>query len=69
MRNHEKDRHIGPELFDLFLRSGIYRQYAERFMNPGQIDEVNIAQYLSRPALNLLRLDPVPAQQNRQSGR
>jgi HD-GYP domain-containing protein (c-di-GMP phosphodiesterase class II) len=46
----KKDQHIDPELFDLFLRSGIYRQYAERFMNPEQIDEVNIAQYLSQPA-------------------
>ncbi len=46
----KKDQHIDPELFDLFLRSGIHRQYAERFMNPGQNDEVNIAQYLSQPA-------------------
>lgn len=46
----KKDQHIDPELFDLFLRSGIYRQYAGRFMNPEQIDEVNIEQYLSQPA-------------------
>ena len=46
----KKDQHIDPELFELFLRSGIYHQYAERFMNPEQIDEVNIAQYLSQPA-------------------
>jgi len=47
----KKDQHIDPDLFDLFLRSGIYREYAERFMEPGQIDEVNIAQYLSQPAV------------------
>ncbi len=28
----KKDRHIDPQLFDLFLRSGIYREYAQKFM-------------------------------------
>jgi len=43
------DQHIDPELFDLFLRSGIYREYAERFMKPEQIDSVDIAAYITRP--------------------
>ena len=42
----KKDQHIDPELFDLFLRSGVYREYAERFMKPEQIDSVDIAAYL-----------------------
>lgn len=42
----KKDQHIDPELFDLFLRAGVYRQYAERFMQPGLIDEVDVAAYL-----------------------
>jgi HD-GYP domain-containing protein (c-di-GMP phosphodiesterase class II) len=42
----KKEQHIDPELFDLFLRSGAYREYAERFMRPEQIDEVDIAAYL-----------------------
>jgi HD-GYP domain-containing protein (c-di-GMP phosphodiesterase class II) len=42
----KKDKHIDPDLFDLFLRSGVYRRYAERFLQPAQIDEVNIEQYL-----------------------
>jgi HD-GYP domain-containing protein (c-di-GMP phosphodiesterase class II) len=46
----KKDQHIDPDLFDLFLSTGVYREYAGRFMNPEQIDEVNIAQYLSQPA-------------------
>jgi HD-GYP domain-containing protein (c-di-GMP phosphodiesterase class II) len=46
----KKDKHIDPELFELFLRSGIYKKYAERFLLPEQIDEVNIEQYLSQPA-------------------
>jgi HD-GYP domain-containing protein (c-di-GMP phosphodiesterase class II) len=39
----KKTGHIDPDLFDLFLRSGIYRRYAERFLEPHQIDEVDIA--------------------------
>jgi HD-GYP domain-containing protein (c-di-GMP phosphodiesterase class II) len=45
----KKDQHIDSDLFDLFLRSGIYRKYAERFLLPEQIDEVDPAQYLSKP--------------------
>jgi hypothetical protein len=37
-----KDSHIDPELFELFLRSGVYRDYALRYMTPEQIDEVDI---------------------------
>ena len=43
----KKDQHIDPELFDLFLRSGVYREYAERFMKPEQIDTVDVASYLA----------------------
>lgn len=42
-----KDRHIDSELFELFLTSGVYRAYAERFLAPGQIDEVDIAPYVA----------------------
>jgi HD-GYP domain-containing protein (c-di-GMP phosphodiesterase class II) len=42
-----KDRHIDPDLFELFLRSGIYKVYADRFLLPTQIDEVNIDTYLA----------------------
>jgi HD-GYP domain-containing protein (c-di-GMP phosphodiesterase class II) len=43
-----KDRHIDPELFELFLRSGVYREYAEKFMRPEQIDEIDIGEYLPK---------------------
>ncbi|WP_174873096.1 CHASE2 domain-containing protein [Vogesella oryzae] len=39
-------QHIDPVLFDLFLTSGVYLQYARRFLQPEQIDEVDIARYL-----------------------
>ena len=38
---------IDPDLFALFLSSGVYQAYAQRFMAPAQIDEVPVAQYLS----------------------
>ena len=33
--------HIDPDLFDVFVKQGIYRQYAEKFLEPAQMDEVN----------------------------
>lgn len=49
----KQEGHIDPDLFDLFLTSGVYRHYAERFLKPEQIDPVDIAPYLSpRPAPN-----------------
>ncbi|HEY9164066.1 MAG TPA: HD domain-containing phosphohydrolase [Magnetovibrio sp.] len=45
-----KDKHIDPDLFQLLLESGIYKQYAERFLKPEQLDEVDISQYLDKAA-------------------
>lgn len=42
----KKDRHIDPDLFDLFLRSGVYLRYAQRYLSPEQIDPVDIQPYL-----------------------
>jgi HD-GYP domain-containing protein (c-di-GMP phosphodiesterase class II) len=41
------DKHIDAELFELFLSSGVYLEYAKKFLSPEQIDEVNISDYLS----------------------
>jgi HD-GYP domain-containing protein (c-di-GMP phosphodiesterase class II) len=38
MRNH-----IDPDLFDIFIRRKVYLEYANRFMDPAQIDEVDEA--------------------------
>ncbi|MHC8508749.1 MAG: HD domain-containing phosphohydrolase [Rhodospirillales bacterium] len=45
-----KDEHIDHELFELFLTSGVYRDYAARFLEHGQIDEVNINDFLPAQA-------------------
>ena len=41
-----KDKHIDPELFKLFLQSGVYLQYAEKYLLPEFIDEVDITTYV-----------------------
>jgi HD-GYP domain-containing protein (c-di-GMP phosphodiesterase class II) len=43
MRN---DNHIDPDLFKLFLTSGIYKKYGEQFLEPDQLDDVDINEYL-----------------------
>ncbi|NQZ53701.1 MAG: transporter substrate-binding domain-containing protein [Piscirickettsiaceae bacterium] len=42
-----KDQHIDADLFRLFLSSGVYKKYAEKYLNPEQIDDVDIASYLT----------------------
>ena len=44
----KKEQHIDPELFDLFLKSGVYLEYARQFMKAEQIDHVDIAAYLDQ---------------------
>jgi HD-GYP domain-containing protein (c-di-GMP phosphodiesterase class II) len=46
MGNMKKTHHVDPELFDLFLTSGVYMKYAEMFLTPEQIDDVDIEQFL-----------------------
>jgi HD-GYP domain-containing protein (c-di-GMP phosphodiesterase class II) len=41
-----RDQHIDPELFALFLTSGVYLEYARQFLRPEQIDEVDVAVFL-----------------------
>ncbi|MFY8106370.1 MAG: HD domain-containing phosphohydrolase [Elstera sp.] len=47
MARMKQDNHVDPDLFDLFLRSGVYRDYAEKFLQPDQIDDVDITQYIA----------------------
>ena len=42
----KKDAHIDPDLFQLFLTSGVWKTYAEKFLAPEQMDEFDIQQYL-----------------------
>ena len=42
----KKDQHIDPQLFELFLTSDVYLEYAKKYLPPEQIDEVEINDYL-----------------------
>ncbi|MGF6129752.1 HD-GYP domain-containing protein (c-di-GMP phosphodiesterase class II) [Pseudomonas frederiksbergensis] len=47
-----RDAHIDPELFGLFINEQIYRQYAEQFLDPKQIDVVDPASLLAKAGLS-----------------
>ena len=38
-----QDHHIDPDLFRIFIHDRVYLQYAERFLEPAQIDSVDVA--------------------------
>ena len=49
MARMRDERHIDPDLFELFLTSGVFRQYATKYMTPVQIDDIDVADFLRRP--------------------
>ena len=51
MARMRDDQHIDAELFDLFLRAGVYLDYARQFMRPEQIDAVDVGAYLAAPVV------------------
>ncbi|CDF85535.1 metal dependent phosphohydrolase [Pseudomonas knackmussii B13] len=36
-----RDRHVDSELFRLFVETGVYREYGEKFLRPDQLDAVD----------------------------
>ena len=49
MARMRDEQHIDADLFELFLASGVYRRYAERYLEPAQIDDVDVRAF-ARPA-------------------
>ena len=41
------DNHIDKDCFELFIREKVYLQYAREFLDPGQIDEVDVGRYVA----------------------
>jgi len=39
--NFKQNGHIDPDLFDIFVRKKVYLRYAEKFLDPDQIDAVD----------------------------
>jgi HD-GYP domain-containing protein (c-di-GMP phosphodiesterase class II) len=46
----KKDAHVDADLFELFLTSGVYKDYARQFLSAEYIDEVDISVYLKKAA-------------------
>ncbi len=46
MAGMKQRNHIDPDLFDLFLRRGVFREYAEKYLRPEQIDAVDVDRLL-----------------------
>lgn len=47
MGEMKANNHLDPDLFDIFVKSGTYRRYADTFLPPEQIDEVDEAALLA----------------------
>jgi hypothetical protein len=41
MGNMKRDNHLDPDLFDVFVRSGVYRKFGERYLPPELLDAVD----------------------------
>jgi HD-GYP domain-containing protein (c-di-GMP phosphodiesterase class II) len=37
----KKDQHIDSDIFDIFIKERIYLDYADKFLDPEQIDEID----------------------------
>lgn len=42
-----EEGHIDKDVFELFIRSGIYRTYAQQHLHPEQIDQVDESQFMN----------------------
>jgi len=47
LADFSRNGHIDPDLFEVFTRQRVYRQYADAFLDAGQIDEVDEAAILA----------------------
>ena len=50
MARMARERHIDADLFELFVREGVWRDYARRFLEPAQVDEVDVTACLAAAA-------------------
>jgi HD-GYP domain-containing protein (c-di-GMP phosphodiesterase class II) len=50
MSRMKREGHVDPQLFDLFVTSGVVRRYAERFLAPEQIDIADLAPFVDPAA-------------------
>ena len=41
-----KKEHLDKDIFELFLKTGVYKKYAEKHLNSNQIDDININDFI-----------------------
>lgn len=46
MRDMKNSGHLDPDLYNLFIRSGVYLDYANEYIDKNQIDEINPEEFL-----------------------
>jgi HD-GYP domain-containing protein (c-di-GMP phosphodiesterase class II) len=56
----KKDNHLDPELLDLFLTAGVWKNYAERFLDKAQIDQPDIDAVLRTQPARAISLERIP---------
>lgn len=47
MGNMKRDNHLDPDLLDVFVRSGTYRKFGERYLPPELLDTVDVPGFLA----------------------
>ena len=43
----KKDYHIDKDLFEIFVKSGVYKQYAKKYLSDSQLDDIDEASVLA----------------------
>ena len=46
MQEMKNTGHLDPDLYDLFIKSGVYMEYAKDYIDKSQIDEINPEEFL-----------------------
>ncbi|MCL2085907.1 HD domain-containing protein, partial [Candidatus Saccharibacteria bacterium] len=46
MKHMKNSGHIDPDLFEVFIKSKVYMDYADQYVSPEQIDDINPEDYL-----------------------
>jgi HD-GYP domain-containing protein (c-di-GMP phosphodiesterase class II) len=64
MGKMKEQHHLDPEVFDLFISSGVYRKYAEQHLPPELVDAVDEAKLLAITPPSLA-LPPEPERKQR----
>ena len=46
MQEMKNTGHIDPYIYEIFIKSGVYMEYAKEYMESSQIDEINPEEFL-----------------------